>query len=208
MTVNATSPSPRPKGDKRERTRAKLLEAARDLVRERGHEHTTVEDVARRAGMTSGAVYGNFKNREALFLALGQTYWADIKPETRPGSSFAETMQALAEATIAAIPERQAAGFGRLNGMAYALSHQALRNDVTQLTKARYVSGAAWLSALALADELPMPADVLVVVIHALTEGLVFQRLMTPDLVSDEVIRAAFAALAAARPPISPIVVV
>ena len=33
-------------------------------------------------------------------------------------------------------------------------------------------------------------------VIHALIEGLVFQRLLTPDLVPDEVFRAAFGALA------------
>ena len=38
-------------------------------------------------------------------------------------------------------------------------------------------------------------------VIHALTEGLVFQRLMTPDLVPDEVFYAAFAALAGEPPP-------
>jgi hypothetical protein len=31
-------------------------------------------------------------------------------------------------------------------------------------------------------------------VIHALTEGLVFQRLLTPDLMPDEIFRAAFAA--------------
>jgi hypothetical protein len=41
-----------------------------------------------------------------------------------------------------------------------------------------------------------MPAEQLVCVIHALTEGLVFQRLLTPDLVPDEAFYAAFAALA------------
>jgi hypothetical protein len=40
-----------------------------------------------------------------------------------------------------------------------------------------------------------MPADQLVRVIHALTAGLVFQRLLTPELMSDEVFHAAFAAL-------------
>ena len=44
-----------------------------------------------------------------------------------------------------------------------------------------------------------MPADQLVRVIHALTEGLVFQRLLTPELVPDQVIRAAFLALARKR---------
>ena len=44
-----------------------------------------------------------------------------------------------------------------------------------------------------------MPADQLVRVVHALTEGLVFQRLLTPDLVPDEIFRAAFGALAIRR---------
>jgi len=74
----------RPKGDKRERTRTALLEAARALVRERGYERTTLERVAHRAGMTTGAIYGNFKNRDELFIALGQTYWAPIAPKIAP----------------------------------------------------------------------------------------------------------------------------
>jgi hypothetical protein len=39
-----------------------------------------------------------------------------------------------------------------------------------------------------------LPANQLVRVIHALTEGLVFQRLLTPELIPDEVLHAAFAA--------------
>src|SRR6476620_7654548 len=91
----APTPSPRwkPKGDKRERTRTALLEAARALIREKGHERTTMEEVATRAGMTTGAIYGNFKNRDELFIALGQTYWPPIAPKVAPGATFAEAMR-------------------------------------------------------------------------------------------------------------------
>ena len=202
--VTTDNPRRRPKGDKRVRTRAALLEAARALIREKGYERTTMEAVARRAGMTAGALYGNFKNRDELFIALGQTYWAPIKPMIRPGSSFADKMHAMAEATIAAIPERRVGAVGRLTGMAYALSHEALRAQVREATAASYGWGAGWLRSVADDGQLPMPAELLVVVIHSLTEGLVFQRLMTPELVPDEVFYAAFAALAppaaAARP--------
>src|SRR5712675_706785 len=112
-----------PKGDKRARTRAKLLEAARELIRKKGFQRTTLQEVAQRAGMTSGAIYGNFRNRDELFIALAEVYWAPIKPEIKPGSSFSEKMRALAEATVAAIPERRMAAVGRLTGMAYALTH-------------------------------------------------------------------------------------
>jgi AcrR family transcriptional regulator len=206
MTTEATTDNPRrrPKGDKRARTRAALLEAARDLVREKGYERTTMEDVARRAGMTGGALYGNFKNRDELFVALGQTYWAPIKPKIRPGSSFADKMRALAAATIAAIPDRRVGVVGRLSGMAYALRHEALRAQVREATAASYGWGAGWLRSVADDGQLPMPAELLVVVIHSMTEGLVFQRLMTPDLVPDDVFYAAFAALARPAESVSP----
>ena len=45
------------------------------------------------------------------------------------------------------------------------------------------------------------PADHLVRVIHALIEGLVLQRLLTPDLYPDEVFYSAFSVLAAATTP-------
>src|SRR5881227_3053522 len=86
-----------PKGDKRDRTRAKLLEAARSLIREKGYENTTLEGIAERAGMTTGAIYGNFKNRDELFISLGQTYWAPVRPRIKPGATFAEAMHAMAE---------------------------------------------------------------------------------------------------------------
>src|SRR6476661_10954734 len=184
-----------PKGDKRDRTRAKLLEAARWLIREKGYEHTTLDAIAERAGMTTGAIYGNFKNRDELFISLGQTYWAPIKPHVRPGSTFPEIMRALADATLAAIPDRSAAAVGRLTGLAYTLTHEELRAKVAQFTAQSYAFGEQWLRSVTNEDDLPMPAGQLVRVIHALTEGLVLQRFLTPELIPDEVFHAAFAAL-------------
>ena len=195
MATELDSPRGQPKGDKRERTRAKLLEAARSLIREKGYEHTTLDAIAERAGMTTGAIYGNFKNRDELFLALGQTYWAPIKPNVRPGATFPEIMRAMADATLAAIPDRRGAAVGRLTGLAYTLTHEELRAKVTEFTAQSYAFGEQWLRSVAKEEDLPMPADQLVRVIHVLTEGLVFQRLLTPELMPDEIFRAAFAAL-------------
>jgi len=189
----------KPKGDKRLRTRARLLEAAREVIREKGYERATLSDVAERAGMTSGAIYGNFKNREDLFIALADAYWPPVKPLIKPDSTFAEKMRAMAEATIAAIPERRLAAVGRLTGMAYAITHEDLRAHVLDVTAHSYERGAAWLRSVATADELPMPAETLVRVLHSLMEGLTFQALLTPELITDDVVYAAFEALA--RPP-------
>jgi AcrR family transcriptional regulator len=203
MGIQAAGENPhrRPKGDKRDRTRAKLLDAARSLVREQGYERTTLHDVAARAGMTSGAIYGNFKNREELFLALGQTQWAPIKPKFRHGSSFAEQMRAWAAAVIASIPERRTMAFGRLTGLAYTLDRDEMRAQIREATAQSYALGAQWLRGMAAQDELPMPPDTLVRVLHALTEGLLIQRFLTPDLVPDEVFYAAFESLARPRLP-------
>ena len=189
------SPRGKPKGDKRERTRAALLEAARALIRERGYERTTLEKVAKRAGMTTGAIYGNFKNRDELFIALGQTYWAPIAPKISPGATFAEAMHALAKATLAAVDERAPAAIGRLTGLAYTLKNAELRSKVVEITKGSYEFGAEWLRGFDPA-ELPMPPEQLVRVIHALIEGLVMQRILTPELCPEDVFYAAFAALA------------
>ena len=51
-------------------TRAKLLEAARDVFLASGYRGATLDSIAARAGFTKGAVYWHFPNKQALFLAL------------------------------------------------------------------------------------------------------------------------------------------
>jgi hypothetical protein len=99
-----------------------------------------------------------------------------------------------AEATIAAIPDRSAVAAGRLTDLAYTLTHEEMRAQVREVTAQSFAFGEQWLRAVTKAEELPMPADQLVRVLHVLTEGLVFQRLLTPELVQDKIFRAAFGA--------------
>jgi hypothetical protein len=148
--------------------------------------------------MTTGAIYGNFKNREELFIALGQTYWPPVVPQVAPGATFAEAMRALAKATLAAVDDRAPVAVGRLTGLAYALGNSELRARVHGITKSSYEFGAQWLRRFD-ASELPMPPDVLVRVLHTLIEGLVMQRILTPELFPDEVFYEAFAALTRER---------
>ena len=190
----------RPKGDKRERTRAALLDAALALTREKGLEATTLQDVAERVGMTTGAIYGNFRNRDELFMALAVRQWAPIKPQFTPGSSFAELMRAIADAVLAAIPEREPAAAGALSFRAYALRHESVRQSFRDEMAKGLASGATWIESVFAAKDLPMPADILVRVINSLIEGLLFQRFLTPELMPDEVFYAAFAVIANPAP--------
>lgn len=51
-------------------TRETLLDAAEDLFFERGVARSSLEQIARQAGMTRGAVYWHFRNKADLFLAM------------------------------------------------------------------------------------------------------------------------------------------
>ncbi|MFM0203698.1 TetR family transcriptional regulator [Paraburkholderia fungorum] len=50
-------------------TRNQILDAAEWVFAEHGVAHTSLEDVAVRAGFTRGAIYGHFRNKGELFVA-------------------------------------------------------------------------------------------------------------------------------------------
>ena len=58
------------RAQRRQQTRARLLEAAGQVFARRGFHAATVDEVAEAAGYTKGAVYANFATKEELFLAL------------------------------------------------------------------------------------------------------------------------------------------
>lgn len=55
---------------RRQLTREHLLDAAAQVFAERGFHGATLDEVARVAGFTKGAVYSNFESKDDLFLAL------------------------------------------------------------------------------------------------------------------------------------------
>ncbi len=64
----AQAPGPRtPRGRE---TRARILDAALDLFRERGYDDTTMRAVARRAGVALGNAYYYFQSKEHLIQAF------------------------------------------------------------------------------------------------------------------------------------------
>jgi AcrR family transcriptional regulator len=206
MPVTNTNPAPssarrRPKGDKRQRTRAKLLEAAAIVIREKGYEGTTLADVAERAGMTRGAIYGNFRNRDELFLAVIAQRWEPIVPRIRVGDSFRKQMRALAAAVIAAFPQRRKSAVGAASFQAYALRHEDMRERLVAANAEIYRSMAAGVAQMNRAHELPMPAEQLVRVLHFMTEGYLMLRFLTPELIGDDEIIAAFDAIGRSTPP-------
>jgi AcrR family transcriptional regulator len=191
-------PQKAPTGNKRARTRARLLDAAAEVIREKGFYGTTLEEVAQRAGMTRGAIYGNFNDKDELFLAVVETRFRPITP-IRQGATLKEHLRIVGEAVVAAIPARRAQALGALSFQIYALTHEALRSRIAQVNAEIYRRGAERLQQLFPTGDLPMPPDQFVRVLHALSDGLLFLRFMQPELMTDEVIIAAFEALASSR---------
>ena len=63
--------------NRRGAARQKLLDAALSLVRSKGYAATTVDDICAAAGVTKGAFFHHFKNKEALGIAAAD-YWTDM----------------------------------------------------------------------------------------------------------------------------------
>lgn len=58
------------KGD----ARTRLLDAARDVIRRKGFDATTIEDLCHAAGVTKGACFHHFKSKEALGVAAAAAW--------------------------------------------------------------------------------------------------------------------------------------
>lgn len=77
-------------------TRERLLDAAAEVFCERGYEGTTVAEVARRAGLTTGAIYANFKDKAELLLQTiergSAQAVADLEAAREAGMSAADRL--------------------------------------------------------------------------------------------------------------------
>lgn len=69
-------PRPTKQNPERGDARNRLLEAARDVIRTQGFTATTVDDLCKAAGVTKGAFFHHFENKEALGIAAA-AYWAE-----------------------------------------------------------------------------------------------------------------------------------
>jgi AcrR family transcriptional regulator len=87
-TIEADRPSPAaqagadrrpevtPKQDRSRANREALLDALMDLLYERPYSDIGVADISRRAGMTTGAVYGRFGDKRGVAIALHERFAA------------------------------------------------------------------------------------------------------------------------------------
>src|SRR5271155_4010773 len=124
MPKNAKANADHPSGGKRERTRAKLIEAAAEVIGEKGYDRAPLEEIAARAGMTRGAIYGNFKGKEELFLALVATHWKPIVPAMKRGATLKEQLRILGKTVAEEARARQKQAAAATAFQLYVLTHK------------------------------------------------------------------------------------
>jgi AcrR family transcriptional regulator len=68
-------------GERREKTRASIIKAARRLFGDRSFAATTIDDIAASARVAKGAVYHHFPTKEAVFEAVFDQVSLDLVSE-------------------------------------------------------------------------------------------------------------------------------
>ena len=70
LSISPKSQNMRRTKEEAEQTRNAILEAAVDVFTEKGVARATLEQIAKAANVTRGAVYWHFKNKTDIFMAL------------------------------------------------------------------------------------------------------------------------------------------
>src|SRR5437016_13798172 len=70
---------------KRELRAEQILDAAAELVLRWSYKKTTIDDIARQAGVAKGTIYLHWKSREELFQALVRREWLRSAKEALEG---------------------------------------------------------------------------------------------------------------------------
>jgi AcrR family transcriptional regulator len=84
------------------RTRQKVLDAARQLFGERGYEPATIRDIAKGAGMSTGAVFANFQDKAELFEAVLATDMVKLADRLKAAAAAETTVRGRVLAALTA----------------------------------------------------------------------------------------------------------
>ena len=175
---------------RRAETRQQLLEAARDMVAERGIAGASVDAVAEAANLTSGALYGQFGRKEGLLVALLDA-WKDatasvIAADFEASSSRDDQLASLWR-NLADPPADGGDAWVLLEHelWLYACRHPGARSTVAARYEDARRSLADALPGAAVADD-PASEEGLASLLIAMVIGLEMQRRLDPDAISDE----------------------
>src|SRR5277367_6382731 len=119
--------SPRRRGDKRDRTRQALIDAALEVIAEEGFAGASLEAIARRAGVTRGSIYSNFADRDELMTAAVISRGMTLDRDFSRVMPLQAQLQRFAENLLAEFPVAAAGGDLVIEFQVYAMSQPRLR---------------------------------------------------------------------------------
>jgi len=175
---------------KRARTRAQLIEAAYSEVVANGFAAASLDAIARRAGMTKGAIYSNYRGKAELLMAVRDAKEPRIRMRFEAGATLARQMELLADAVIEDMPRSAAAIRFVTDYHRYAAANANFHDALASQYARMFERGASFFAAYA--DELAVSPREFAVLIQTLIMGLLQQSILTPEDVGPDVIRAAF----------------
>jgi AcrR family transcriptional regulator len=178
---------------KKARTQAKLIEAAYEEVVENGFAAASLDAIARRAGMTKGAIYSNYRDKAQLLLAVRDAKEPRIRLRFEAGATLARQMELLAASVIEDLPRSAAAVRFVTDYHRYAAADDAFHDALASQYARMFERGASFFAAYA--DELVVSPREFAVMLQTLIIGIMQQSILTPVEISPQVIRNAFRAL-------------
>lgn len=174
-------------------TRRRLLDAAEVVFAKRGFHGASVDEIAREAGATTGALYSNFAGKEDLFLALFErSAQADVHDYVEASTTRAtpdEQTRAVADLWMQILRERPDYFPLVIEFWAYAMREPQLRVRLAERFRmlragsTSLVAQGAERRGITLSPEF---AERLGLLITALGNGLALEKLIDPDSVPDE----------------------
>ena len=90
LATEPAAPSPRRRGSLDQ----VLIDAAMDLFASYGYRGTSLSRIARAAGVTKGALYWHFSDKEEFFLAVGVSVATRTTPAPKPDKAAETEMKA------------------------------------------------------------------------------------------------------------------
>jgi AcrR family transcriptional regulator len=183
------------RGDKRERTRRTLIDAALEVISQEGFAGASLEAIARRAGVTRGSIYSNFSGRDALMMAAIASQGMRLDRDFGESLTLRTQLRRFAEALLVEFPAGARGGSLIIEYQIYAMSQPALRSQLAEAYGEMFRKMTTALAAQ-YEGQLAISAHALALAVQALTMGLVWQFMLTPGEVRGEEVIAAFEALA------------
>jgi TetR/AcrR family acrAB operon transcriptional repressor len=179
-------------GAKGAETRRLLLEKAGELFETQGIEATTLDQIAAAAGVTKGAIYDHFANKTELVFELFEARGSPTLKALAEDRAPAQQLAALMEQLLSWFrPEMDyVSSHNEFNH--YISSDPARSKRFGKLTQEYLADIAVRLEETVGAQRLPLTPIETAVAVGALRSGLLLNRLLAPDLVSDAIVSRIF----------------